>query len=323
MMKVINRGLKSKATSGFVCPISVLTSLYSLEENENGFIESAKKGELEKVGSFLDRQKHEVKVNKMLFKKADGGEMRLYFLAEAALVLAVHENNREVVQLILSKGFLIREPHKRSCQCRDCSSLGVLLKSLSRLNTYSALSCPLYLSYCYLYAIPLFYDTPEELLKPTDEDTASASSVSKTGEEFPDIDIFRAKLDPIYRAFELNGKLEIFAATEYEFMKEYRQLSNQCEEYAVDLLNLCRNMEEIGCIMSMTSIQSDRPLRSDIDTDTADLSVLNFAIKNKNERVSYCNTYTISHKIPAFVCNFLRIYTIANIFVNTILRQGQ
>ncbi|XP_031558505.1 transient-receptor-potential-like protein [Actinia tenebrosa] len=282
-MKVVNRGLKQQqATSAFVCPISVLTSLYSLEENENHFIESAKKGELEKVGSFLDRQKHDVKVNKMLFKKADGGEWRLYFLAEAALVLAVHENNREVVQLILSKGFLIREPHSRSCQCKDCSSLGVLLKSLSRLNTYSALSSPLYLSYCYLYAVPLFYETPEVRQKPTEDDIDSL--YAKAGVELPDIDVFRAKLDPIYRAFELNGKLEIFAATEYEFMKEYRQLSNQCEEYASDLLNLCRNMHEIGCVMSMTSLQSDRPLRSDVDTDVADLSVLNFAIKNKNER---------------------------------------
>jgi hypothetical protein len=283
----VNRGQKTQATSGFVCPVSVLTSLYSLEENENSFIEAAKEGDLEKAEAFLDRQKHEVKVNKMLFSKADGGEWRLYFLAEAALLLAIHEKSPDIVKLILSKGFLIREPHSRSCHCNECSSLGVLLKSLSRLNTYSAMSSPLYLSYCYLYAVPISYETSGTLSKTSEvSDQDNLSDLAKTEEDIPDIDIFRSKLDPIYRAFELNGKLELFAATEYEFMKEYRQLSNQCEEYAVDLLNLCRNMEEIACVMRMTTLQNDRPSTAVTETDVIDLSVLNFAIKNKNERVS-------------------------------------
>lgn len=81
--------------------------------------------------------------------------------------------------------------------------------------------------------------------------------------------------------------MERLAREEYEFKKDYSNLSNRCEEYAVALLNLCRNMKEIGCVMTMPSIKG----LAHVQVRTANkaalkLTVLNFAIKNKNERVS-------------------------------------
>ncbi|KAK3700087.1 hypothetical protein QZH41_015042 [Actinostola sp. cb2023] len=246
----------------FVCPVNVISSIYNLLEHEERFLDAAKNEDLETINEFIDRQKHQSDVGE--------GKWRIFILADTALILATHENKRDVVKLLLSKGFMIREPHSRSCQCEECSSLGVLLKSLSRLNTYKVMSNPTYLSYCYLYAVPL-------ALEPSPGDPPSSSNSASGVSE---VDTFRAKLDPIYRAFELNGKLERLADTEYEFKKEYRQLSNQCEEYVVDLLNLCQNMDEIACVMSMPDIQGDKVGGG----ETTDLSVLNFAIKNKNER---------------------------------------
>ena len=41
------------------------------------------------------------------------------------------------------------------------------------------------------------------------------------------------------------------AEQEYEFKKEYLELSDGCKEFAVALLNECRSMEEIRCVMEM------------------------------------------------------------------------
>lgn len=241
---------KLVSKTSFACPVSVISSVYSLKKDELEFLEAAKNNDLETVNNFIEERK----------KESKKGEFRLIFLADTAAILSIREGNRDVTKLLLSKGFILREPHSRSCQCKECCSLGVLLKALSRLNTYQAMSNPTYLSYCFLYANPPEY-----------------SEVSSE-----DVDTLRSKFDPIYRAFELNGKLEQLAVAEYEFKKEYRALSNQCEEYAVQLLNLCQNMKEIACVMSMTDGREQRW----VEEGAADLSVLNFAIKNKNERVS-------------------------------------
>ena len=57
--------------------------------------------------------------------------------------------------------------------------------------------------------------------------------------------------DPIHRACVLNKKLCLMAEQEYEFKKEYLELSDGCKEFAVALLNECRSMEEIRCVMEM------------------------------------------------------------------------
>ena len=93
--------------------------------------------------------------------------------------------------------------------------------------------------------------------------------------------------DPVYQAFVLIGRMERLAREEYEFKKDYSNLSTRCEEYAVALLNLCRNMKEIGCVMTMPSIKGLARVQVRAANKTAlKLTVLNFAIKNKNERVS-------------------------------------
>lgn len=259
---------KSEAKAPFVCPVSVLSTIYSISNDEMCFFEAAKSNDLETVNQFIIGHKHRFKVREE--------ESRILSLSDAALILAINKNNRDVIKLLVSKGFILREPHSRSCRCKECSCLGVLLKALSRLNTYKAMSNPTYLSYCYLYANPL-------------ESSITKAALTTSGIEGSlepgavELDAFKCKLDPIYRAFELNGKLERLAVNQFEFQKEYRALSNQCEVYAVELLNLCQNMKEIGCVMSMPYANGRRMLE---DGQTTDLSVLNFAIKNKNERVS-------------------------------------
>ena len=177
------------------------------------------------------------------------------------LVLAAQNNSYDIVNLLISKGYKIEEPqyHSKSCNCDECKSYGGRLgKSLWKLNTYKALASPVYLLNSHLLE----------------------NSKSKQTEDLED------SKDPIIQAFVLNRKLEELAEVEYEFRNEYLELSNQCEEFAVALLNECRDMEEIESLMTVPGLKSLDYIEVTADSEDAKkLSMLNFAIKNKNEKV--------------------------------------
>ena len=175
------------------------------------------------------------------------------------LMLAAQNDNQEMVRLFLEKGYTIEEPpfHNRSCECSECKSLGKRLgRSIYRLQRYRALASPVYLCMSYLL-------------------------------EEKDIKSSKDWKDPIVRAFLLNRTLEHLVETEYEFKSDYKRLSNRCEEFAVSLFQKCRSMEEIGCVMSVPGIDELEHVEVRGGKEAQKLSVLNFAIANKNEKVSY------------------------------------
>lgn len=178
------------------------------------------------------------------------------------LMLASHNGNQEIVELLLTKGYKIEEPsfHNRSCDCSECESLGKRLgSSLHRLHSYRALASPVFLCMSYLL-----------------------ESSSESSDEERDI---RSSKDPIIRAFFLNRKLESLVETEYEFKNDYKKLSDGCEEFAVSLLAKCRSMEEIACVMSVPGVDQLEYVEVRGGKEAQKLSVLNLAIANRNEKV--------------------------------------
>ena len=233
----------------------------SLSEEDNFFLEAVRRGDIRQVKEFF---------NNMKPKSFDSDEARLrdVTIGNFGLMLAAHQDNYELVKILLSQGYTIEEPHPRSCVCDSCDAMGSLQKDLNRLNGYRALASPVYISLSYL-------NDCENVDLPSKHCRIS---------------------DPVYQAFVLNGKLDRLAREEYEFKRDYTNLSTRCEEFAVALLNLCRNMAEIGCVMSMPIIKGLAHVQVRTANKAAKkLSVLNFAIKNKNERVSECLN---------FLCNF-------------------
>lgn len=179
------------------------------------------------------------------------------------LMLASHNGNREIVELLLKKGYKIDEPsfHNRSCDCSECESFGKRLESsIYRLHSYRALASPVFLCMSYLLEI----------------------SSESSEEEEEDI---RSSKDPIIRAFFLNRKLESLVEEEYEFKNEYKKLSDGCEEFAISLLAECRSMEEIACVMSVPGIDKLKYVEVRGGEEAHKLSVLNLAIANSNEKV--------------------------------------
>ena len=227
----------------------------SLSLEENVFIEAVRRGDRRQVEEYVEKRR--------AAPQSSEAAAREFKLGSFALVLAAQTDNYDLVKFLISQGYLIEEPHPRSCACDSCNAMGSLEKALYRLNCYRALASPVYLSLAYLSQV--------------DGEQSSAKCGDGEGET----------KDPVYQAFVLNGKLETLARDEYEFKNDYLHLSTRCEEYAVVLLNLCRNMKEIGCVMSMPFIKvlAHVQVRA-TNKEAKKLSVLNFAIKNKNERVS-------------------------------------
>lgn len=190
----------------------------------------------------------------------------------APLVLAAQSNNQEIVKILLAKGYTIKEPsfHKRSCKCGECEGKR-LGSSIHRLHSYRALASPVYLCLSYL-------------LDP-----------SPNGDQ----DVKSSK-DPIICAFLLNRKLENLMEEEYELKNDYQALSSECEEFAVSLLTKCRSMEEIGCLMSVPGIEKLEHVEVRGGKEAQKLSVLNFAIANKNEKVRPCSAVDVAGVI--FIC---------------------
>ena len=65
------------------------------------------------------------------------------------LVLASQCNNHEIIQMFLSRNYVIEKPHSISCTCSDCvtkQNYDSLKRSRSRLNAYRALASPAYMA---------------------------------------------------------------------------------------------------------------------------------------------------------------------------------
>uniref|UniRef100_UPI00398F6885 short transient receptor potential channel 7 isoform X1 n=1 Tax=Pristiophorus japonicus TaxID=55135 RepID=UPI00398F6885 len=56
--------------------------------------------------------------------------------------------------------------------------------------------------------------------------------------------------DPVYTALELSNELSRLANIETEFKNDYRKLSMQCKDFAVGVLDLCRDTEEVEAILN-------------------------------------------------------------------------
>ncbi|XP_034024369.1 short transient receptor potential channel 6 [Thalassophryne amazonica] len=55
--------------------------------------------------------------------------------------------------------------------------------------------------------------------------------------------------DPVMAALELSNELALLANIEKEFKNDYKKLSMQCKDFVVELLDLCRNTEEVEAII--------------------------------------------------------------------------
>uniref|UniRef100_A0A674E0U6 Transient receptor potential cation channel, subfamily C, member 4a n=1 Tax=Salmo trutta TaxID=8032 RepID=A0A674E0U6_SALTR len=80
--------------------------------------------------------------------------------------------------------------------------------------------------------------------------------------------------DPFLTAFQLSWELQELSKVENEFMSEYEELSQQCKQFAKDLLDQTRSSRELELILNYRD--DINPL---LDENTNDLARLKLAIK--------------------------------------------
>lgn len=219
----------------------------------NSLLQAVSGGSLECLDILTDHDKASISKNQQR-------ESAEFSSSLSPLILAAQNNDYEIVKLLISKGYSIKRPevHPNSCGCEKCQNLGGRLgKALLKLNTYKALASPVYLSLSFL----------QRGLKETENICTSD--------------------DPIIQAFLLNRELEKLSEKEYEFRKEYQELSNQCEKFAVALLDECCDMTDIETLMVVPGLKNFDCVKVTAESkDAKKLNMLNFAIKYRNEKVS-------------------------------------
>uniref|UniRef100_A0A8C8C4V5 Transient receptor ion channel domain-containing protein n=1 Tax=Oncorhynchus tshawytscha TaxID=74940 RepID=A0A8C8C4V5_ONCTS len=84
--------------------------------------------------------------------------------------------------------------------------------------------------------------------------------------------------DPFLTAFQLSWELQELSKVENEFMSEYEELSQQCKQFAKDLLDQTRSSRELELILNYRD--DINPL---LDENTNDLARLKLAIKYRQK----------------------------------------
>ncbi|CAH1772636.1 unnamed protein product [Owenia fusiformis] len=126
------------------------------------------------------------------------------------LVLASQRNNFCLVKLLLMHGVSIKKPCPYFCDCQGCTSE-----------------------------------------REIDSVMHSRSRLNRyMGLASPAYLCFSRSKDPILSAFQLAHDLKDLAGIEKEYKKEYFYLSDQCEKYAIDLLDMCRTKDEVMTILN-------------------------------------------------------------------------
>ena len=168
------------------------------------------------------------------------------------LILAACLQNFQIVKLLLEHRFAICDLPTDTDSQRSHGVEGEKLgPAVFRLNRYRALASPVYIAASFL------------------QNTLSGP-------------------DPVYQACVLNKELYEMAEQEYEFRKEYLQLSDGCKEFAVAVLNECRSMKEIRCVMEMKN-EVMLP-----NTGGGLLNILEFAIVTRNEKVNLFRSFFLA-----------------------------
>lgn len=165
------------------------------------------------------------------------------------LILAAWLQHFRIVKLLLDHGFTISDVKWPRADFTG-EAVEKLGPAVYRLNRYRALASPVYIALTFLQNV-------------------------------------ESGADPVHRACVLNKELHDTADQEYEFSKEYLELSDNCKEFAVALLNECRSMKEIRCVMERASKCANVAL----NTQGKCLNILEFAIATRNEKF-VCHPYS-------------------------------
>lgn len=178
------------------------------------------------------------------------------------LMLAVRLKDHDIIQYLVSKGFRINYPEEYPPEKKLPSDNREEMQFLLHINLYHTLSNPLYIGYSFLF-------------NPESE-------------------------HPLVTAFAMHKILDRKAIVDHEFKKDYKELSEGCEEFAVSLLEQCRTIDEIKILTDIRPDSAGHGLCKDEGEDfefrahteeAKELLFLNRALRNNNDKVCIMYKY--------------------------------
>ena len=190
------------------------------------------------------------------------------------LMLAIKVGNCEMVKLLMMYGENVEE-HDQNSKCSSCLKTNIP-PEIDRLKRFVTLSSPLYLSAQYLL------QTRTIPCQTTDmENVTTSPGIYQGCLEYSNV---FSEEDPIYKALELRAKLTKLASSDYEFKENYRALCESLDNFLLDLLNECSDIEEVKTVIMPTYGWEDEGTPNTPD-EANRLSILHFAIKYENAKV--------------------------------------
>lgn len=178
------------------------------------------------------------------------------------LMLAVRLKDHDIIQYLVSKGFRINYPEEYPPEKKLPSDKQEEMQFLLHINSYHTLSNPLYIGYSFLF-------------NPESE-------------------------HPLVTAFAMHKILDRKAIVDHEFKKDYKELSEGCEGFAVGLLEQCRTIDEIKILTDIRPDSAGHGVCKDEQQDfefrahteeAKELLFLNRALRNNNDKVCIMYKY--------------------------------
>lgn len=155
------------------------------------------------------------------------------------LTLACQKDLYDIVTMLTQKGHVIPWPHKISCACLECRNgrqYDLLKFSLSRINTYRGIASRAYLSIT------------------SDDPMLQAFSLSrelrKLSQKEPEFKVWWLSADFSRCAFVRLRSLTGSSTVSSTLQPQYLGLEQLCQDFAVELLGMCRNQSEVTTILN-------------------------------------------------------------------------
>ena len=166
------------------------------------------------------------------------------------IMLASKLGEFEMVAQLMLHGDELLEHHIK-CACNFCSPAesSIITQRLIRIESYKALANPVYI--CARYIL----------------------NCNSTDNK-----------DPIQVAFTLSNKLKQQAEVDYEYKEDYNKLYRALNDFCVNILDNCQQVDEIQAVMD-TCVYLDDTKQDVIPEEARHLGLLDIAIAQQNEQV--------------------------------------
>lgn len=190
----------------------------------------------------------------------------------SALIIAIQNGNSDIVKILLDNNIQLADSLLRAVDEQFTPAVRLICEHIKKKNIPEALDCraangdfhpdvtPLVLSaqHNHYEIIRILLEYGARIKDPRDySDQAEMHTLENS---VGMLNLYKALAsqayisltakDPFNTTFELCAKLRKLSKTKYEFMDQFQELADQCEQFAADLLDQVRDSEEQAYILN-------------------------------------------------------------------------